>query len=198
VLVPLWYITPLVVFHWFPRDHLFARSAIGQTFTISASLFSSIALVALVVTLIGQRRELAGQKATLVETRKDIQRSSEAMFRNLHMQLLSIAFGDPDLLDVWKYDSDPPGDDAPVSLKRELYANLVISHVQSSYLAGLASDETLRAMLQEIFESVEIRDYWTRVARLRTVGDIGDDRVLLARFVSIANDELAKRPIVEH
>ena len=52
-----------------------------------------------------------------------------------------MALGDPELLRVWEYDEDRhAGTFEASAVKRELYANLVVSHIESAYLAGLAPE----------------------------------------------------------
>jgi len=174
----------------FPAARLEERSFIGQAFDVSAALFTSFALMGVLLTLLLQRRDLSLQNQMLAEMKKDVQRSSESAFRSLHVQLTSLAFQDPELLEVWRYDTDQ-ADFSPSGLKKELYANLVVSHVETSYLAGLVTEDALRVMLREIFESVTIREYWQRVAQLRAL-DLGDDAVMLDRFVEIANAEFRR------
>ncbi len=189
MLLAVWYTTPVLVDRWYQLDNLERRAQIGETFGTSASLLSSLALVGVIATLVNQSRQLSIQRGELSETREDIRRSTDMGFRSLHAQLVSMALSNEELLSVWRYDSDGKEQEGLRRIRRELYSNLILSHVEASYVAGLATDSSLRLMLRELFGSPHIRNYWMTSSHGREEVDIGEDRDRVKTFVQIANEE---------
>jgi hypothetical protein len=180
----IWFFTPYVLGEITGQTSLHQRALLGEQYTASGALFSSLALIGVIVAIAFQSRTISLQ-------RHELNRSAEVDLRSLHLQLLMAAIGDSDLLDVWTYDGDAERSATRSDVKKELYSNLIISHVETSFVTGLASSERTRLQLEELFESPIIRQFWREVSGSRQEMDIGTNSEAIREFVQLGNQALS-------
>ncbi|MEU6608890.1 DUF6082 family protein [Streptomyces shenzhenensis] len=84
------------------------RSVLGEYFGAVSAVFSGVALLLLIVTLLFQQRELhlqrqelALQREELIASRDELRRSAAADLRALPLQLTQMQMADPALAEVW-------------------------------------------------------------------------------------------------
>ena len=181
----IWYFIPYVLGEITNQTSLHQRALLGEEYAASGALFSSLAFVGVIVAI-------AFQSRTINLQRREFNRSAEVDLRSLHLQLLMTALGDSDLLDVWTYDSDAEKSATRSDVKKELYSNLIISHVETSFVTGIASSERTRLQLEELFESPIIRQYWRGVSASRQGMDIGTSDEAIKAFVQLGNQALSE------
>jgi len=147
-------------------------SDVGETFGAMNSVFSGLALAALVVTfglqsreLRTQRNELVMQRVALARSQEELHKTAEASVRTLHMNLLKMGIDDPDLAEVW-----PPLEiDIPHQRNRQyLYANLIFQHARVAHRIGHYSEAEIEGDLRYLFTSPLMRDYWRAAAYSRS------------------------------
>ncbi|WP_231905610.1 DUF6082 family protein [Streptomyces davaonensis] len=146
------------------------RSALGDYFGAVSAVFSGLALLLLVTTLLFQqrelqlqRRELALQREELVASRAELRRSAAADLRSLHVQLTQMQMDDPSLTEVW---NDFPGLPHAV-IKQYLFANLTYSHFVLTFQWGERSEEDLIREARDIMRSPAFRSYWAASRSLK-------------------------------
>jgi len=139
------------------------RSSIGDYFGGASAVFSGLALVLLVVTLLFQqhelrlqRQELSMQREELVSSRHELRRSAEADLRGLHVQLTQMQMADPALAEVW---NDYPGESTR-TLRQNLFANLTFSHYLLVYRWGGITEPEMLAHAQRLIASPAFNRYW--------------------------------------
>jgi hypothetical protein len=137
---------------------------VGETFGAINSVFSGLALAALVITfwvqfheLRTQRTELAMQREALSKSQEALHRTAEANLRMLHVELLKMGIDDPDLAAVWP----PLKPGLPHEINRQyFYANLIFQNVRLYLTVGSYSTAHIEANLRYLFSSPLMRDYW--------------------------------------
>lgn len=139
------------------------RSLLGDYFGGVSAVFSGIALLLLIVTMLFQqrelqlqRRELAMQREEMIASRTELRRSAEADMRALHMQLTQMAMDDPSLAEVWN-DYEGMSD---VELRQNLFANLVFNHFVLALSWGSYSEEDLLTYAHNLLRSPVFLRYW--------------------------------------
>jgi hypothetical protein len=146
------------------RQTALERSSIGEYFGGASAVFSGLALVLLVVTLLFQqhelrlqRQELSLQREELISSRNELRRSAEADLRGLHVQLTQMQMADPSLAEVW---NDYPGESTR-ALRQNLFANLTFSHYLLVYRWGGITEPEMLAHAQRLISSPVFNRYWT-------------------------------------
>lgn len=168
------------------------RSALGDYFGAVSAVFSGIALLLLVTTLLFQqrelqlqRRELSLQREELASSRAELRRSAAADLRGLHVQLTQMQMTDPDLAEVW---NDFPG--LPHSVIRQhLFANLTFSHYLLIYEWGGMTEAEILAHARTLVRSPAFRRYWeaAREAKAALPADSAEGRFF--RIFEVAMNE---------
>lgn len=127
-------------------------------------MFSGIALILLVVTLLlqqneirMQRQELSLQRAELTASRNELRRSAEADLRALHVQLTQMQMEHPSLAQVW---NDYP-DASEEELRQHLFANLTFGHYLLAYRWGGLTDEEMLVHARNLVRSPAFNRYWS-------------------------------------
>jgi hypothetical protein len=146
-------------------------SDVGQAFGVLTSVFSGLALVALVITfwmqykeIRAQRVELAVQRRSLMDAQTELFRTAEANLRTLHVGLLKMALDDAALAAVWP----PAGPDLTAERNRQyMYANLVIQHAWLTVRVGNHTEAEMLSNLRYLFTSPLIREFWRATADVR-------------------------------
>ncbi|MGP4050218.1 DUF6082 family protein [Streptomyces sp. 2A115] len=139
------------------------RSAIGDYFGGVSAVFSGLALLLLIVTLLFQQRELrlqrhelSLQRDELASSRAELRRSAEADMRSLHMQLTQMAMDDPLLAEVWgDFPAEPNS-----ALRQNLFANLTFNHYVLAYTWGSYSDDEILVHARNLVRSPAFNRYW--------------------------------------
>ncbi|WP_328874253.1 DUF6082 family protein [Streptomyces sp. NBC_00287] len=146
------------------------RSMLGDYFGAVSAVFSGLALLLLVTTLLFQqrelqlqRRELALQREELAASRAELRRSAAADLRGLHVQLTQMQMEDPALAEVW---NDFPGQPHAV-IRQHLFANLTYSHLLLAFQWGDRSEEDLLHEARDIVRSPAFRSYWAASRSLK-------------------------------
>jgi hypothetical protein len=122
---------------------------IGQAFGVLGAVVSGLALVALGVTFAMQFRELQAHRASL-------RYGAEIELRKLHVDLIKLALGDPDLAAVW-----PPFPGATAERTRQYrYANLILQHAWLRMKLDACTEEQMQSNLRYLFASPLVREYW--------------------------------------
>jgi hypothetical protein len=152
---------------------------------------STFAVLGALVAIAMQSSQLKLQRIAMQEMRSETIRTSQLAVSSLHTEVLGLALAHPELAQVWMYDEDLPGNLSGVRL--ELYANLVFTSIQSTYLAGITTDDQVRSLVYEIFGSKFIREFWEQTNHVREKGDAAVDSVRQARFIQICRQEYARR-----
>jgi hypothetical protein len=144
---------------------------VGQSFGIVSAVASVVGLALLAVTLVAQMRELRAQRSeiavqreTLDEVRKELNRSVEAELRALHSDLLKLAINDPELAEVWP----PFAGTTPEQNRQYLYINLVLQHAWLQMRLEVCTEAEMRSNLRYLLASPAIRAYWRATAPSRS------------------------------
>ncbi|MFJ5838451.1 DUF6082 family protein [Streptomyces shenzhenensis] len=139
------------------------RSVLGEYFGAVSAVFSGVALLLLIVTLLFQQRELhlqrqelALQREELIASRDELRRSAAADLRALHLQLTQMQMADPALADVW---NDWPGQ-PPADVRQLLFANLTYGHYMLLYEWGSTTENEVLAHARRLVQSPSFRRYW--------------------------------------
>lgn len=151
---------------------------LGEAFSVINGVFSLLAFTVVTVTLWVQFNELRMQRVELrmqrevaERSQEDLHRSAEADIRGLHLHLLELAIGDPELAEVWP--EFAPGL-PPLRRKQFLYANLILSHLNMSRRVVERGDAYLPGVLADVFTSPIMQEFWTAVRgqrqQMRTEG----------------------------
>ena len=143
----------------------------GQAFGVLTAVFSGFALAALVITfwmqlqeLKAQRMELCQQRETVSQAQAALHRSAEAGLSALHGNLMKLAIDDDDLAAVW------PKLQPDLSARRNrqyLYANLIVHHEWLRFRISDYTEAELRKVLQYLFTSPLICEFWKCVEGTR-------------------------------
>jgi hypothetical protein len=160
---------------------------VGESFGAVNSVFSGLALAAVVVTfwlqfteLKSQRGELTLQRESLIRTHNELYRAAEANLRRLHVDLIEMAIKDPALASVW------PVGQAGLSeerTKQYLYINLIMQNLRLYVRIGTNAE--LNSQIRHIFASPLVREYWKATASVRAgLSGEGSDEFL---FTEVAN-----------
>lgn len=165
----------LSAFEHVPPTTLYRRSLIGQTYGAVAAVISGLALIGVVVSIRYQRREATAARSHNMRT--------------LHISLMRMALGDPDLLLAW----GPFGSGDITARRQHIYVNLVLSYWQMLYSLGELPDSELRVISHDLFAGEAGQLFWAnaRTIRLRTEGSKLD-----RRFHQIIDEE-ARRALVD-
>ncbi|WP_220450796.1 DUF6082 family protein [Streptomyces canus] len=146
------------------------RSVVGDYFGAASAVFSGLALILLVVTVLLQqreiqlqRRELALQREELIASRTELRRSAAADLRALHIQLTQMQMDDPALSEVW---NDYPGQ-PPAVIRQHLFANLTYSHLLLVHQWGDRSEADLLREARYMLRSPAFRRYWAASRSLK-------------------------------
>ncbi|MEU9187642.1 DUF6082 family protein [Streptomyces sp. NPDC048484] len=173
------------------------RSALGDYFGAVSAIFSGLALLLLIATLVYQQRELrlqrlelSLQRGELKASRDELRRSAEADMRGLHVQLTQMAIDDPSLAEVWATSHDQ----SESTVRQHLFANLVFSHFLLARSWGTLSDSDLLAHAHGLLRNPVFQDYWeaTRIAKSRISPDSPEAQ--LARIFDQALAEIRLEP----
>ncbi|MCX4814399.1 DUF6082 family protein [Streptomyces sp. NBC_01239] len=139
------------------------RSSMGDYFGGASAVFSGLALILLVVTVLFQqhelrlqRQELGLQREELISSRNELRRSAEADLRSLHVQLTQMQMADPALAEVW---NDYP-EESPRTLRQNLFANLTFSHYLLVFRWGGITENEMLAHAQRLVSSPVFNRYW--------------------------------------
>lgn len=139
----------------------------GEAFSVVNGVFSVLALAVVGITLWVQYNELRLQRAELrlqreatEQSHRELHRSVEANVRDLHLQLIDRAIGDPDLAAVWVEYAPGLSD---TRRKQFLYANLMLAHFNMLRKVMEPDDNYLGQILADAFESPIMRDFWATV-----------------------------------
>ncbi|MFI6942573.1 DUF6082 family protein [Streptomyces sp. NPDC050418] len=118
-------------------------SDISQTYGALSVLFSGAALLGVIVSLVYQARLSALERA---ETQ-----------RSVHRELLTMSFGDPDLIPCW-----PPWPQQVTATrwKQLAYINLIYNSWYTDYRLGRSNEEVARTTLANHFRGQLARTYW--------------------------------------
>ncbi|MGI5194373.1 DUF6082 family protein [Streptomyces sp. CA-288835] len=140
------------------------RSDLGDYFGAASAVFSGLALLLLVTTLLFQqrelqlqRKELSLQRDELAASRAELRRSAAADMRSLHVQLTHMSMDDPSLAEVW---NDYPGQSHSV-IRQHLFANLTFSHYVLVYGWGGITEAELLIHARSLVQSPAFRRYWS-------------------------------------
>jgi hypothetical protein len=151
---------------------------LSDAFSVVNGIFSAFALLVVLATLWVQFNELRMQRAELRMQREaaeqsghELFRSSEAVFRELHMHLLEMAINDEDLAEVWpEY-----GPDVSAQRRKQfLYANLILSHLNLSYRIAERDEQLWLETVADVFGSPVVQDFWEAVRDYRLRMRSGD------------------------
>ncbi|QJT07187.1 hypothetical protein G9272_33515 [Streptomyces asoensis] len=154
----------------------------GDYFGGISAVFSGMALLLLVATLMFQQRELrlqrhelSMQRQELVSSRDELRRSAESDMRALHVQLTQMAMDDPALADVW---NDYPGESTEV-VRQHLFANLVFGHYLLAYRWGGSTEAEVLAYARSLVRSAAFQRYWeaSRAAKEELPADSAEGRL---------------------
>ncbi|MER6132378.1 DUF6082 family protein [Streptomyces sp. NPDC001815] len=148
------------------------RSAMGDYFGAVSAIFSGLALLLLIATLVYQQRELrlqrlelGLQRGELKASRDELRRSAEADMNGLHIQLTQMAMDDPALAEVWIASHDQ----SESAVRQHLFANLVFNHFLLARSWGTVSDSDLLAHAHDLLRNPAFQQYWetARTAKSR-------------------------------
>lgn len=145
-------VTLAVIFlYWAPSEDQASWSNIGQALGGIGTLFSGLALIAVVATLAQQNRQLM--------IAQDDRRAANALaLRQMHVDIRSMAFNDHELADVW-----PPISPGRPEAKTDLYINLILYLQSIAFDLGAMGEVELTATLRNLMTSDKIYDFWTVV-----------------------------------
>lgn len=140
--------------------------SVGESFGALNTVFSGLALAALVVTfwlqfkeLRSQRAELALQRESLIRSHSELHRAAEANIRHLHVDLIRMAIDDPALAEVWPLARSGL---TPEQLRQYMYANLILQHIRLG--ARIGTTEGLEKEIRRVFASPIVRLFWMDTA----------------------------------
>jgi uncharacterized membrane protein len=155
-------------------------SDVGQTFGVLSSIFSGLALVALVVISQVQFRELQEHRQLMTRSHAELERAAEAGRGRLHLEILRMAIDDPQLAEVW-----PPFEPglSPKQNRQYLYANVIYQFQQTWMEIGGRSELEMIDNMRYLFTSPIMRDYWKAAERARATLVPGTREYDLARKV---------------
>jgi hypothetical protein len=161
------------------------RSTMGDYFGGVSAVFSGLALLLLVATIIVQqrelrlqRRELALQRDELVASRNELRRSAEADLRAMQMD-------NPILAEVW---NDYPGA-PPDALRQNLFANLTFSHFLLAYRWGGITEAEMLVHARHLIRSPVFHRYWLAARDLKAALPAESDEGMLFRIFDQAMRE---------
>jgi hypothetical protein len=104
-----------------------------------------------------QRTELELQRKEMRRSAGELHRSAEAELRGLHMQLLKMSIGDPELAEVWQ----EPVPHLSVKRNRQyLYANLIYCHSMLLHKLGMVTDREAIGHMRHVLGNAIFQDYW--------------------------------------
>ncbi|WP_328937480.1 DUF6082 family protein [Streptomyces tauricus] len=139
------------------------RSTLGEYFGGASAVFSGLALLLLIITLLYQqkelrlqRQELSLQREELIASRNELRRGAESEMRSLHIQLTQMALSDDTLSDVWNVYPD----ETESGRRQMLFANLAFSHFVLAKNWGTFSDTELLVHAHSMLRSPTFRRYW--------------------------------------
>lgn len=168
------------------------RSALGDYFGAISAIFSGLALLLLVTTLLFQQRELrlqrmelSLQRDELTASRAELRRSAAADLSNLHVQLTQMAMNDPSLAEVW---NDYPGQPHSV-IRQHLFANLTFSHYLLVYKWGGITEAELLAYARTLVQSPAFHRYWSASRAAKAALSPDSDEGRFFRIFERAIDE---------
>jgi len=124
----------------------------GDSFGVFSSLFSGLALLGLLYTILQQGEELRLQ-------REEMAKSVAAQIRQLHFSLLQLALNDPtgELEHVW---CEEPA--TKQSFRQGAYTNLILAHWEMQFSHGLLSKAQLDAALTTYMTYPHFRLFWEK------------------------------------
>lgn len=135
-------------------------SDIGQAYGGISAILSGFALIAVTVSLLFQRRQIAADRAYA-----DRQR---------HFELVKMAFEDPSLIQVVEHDLSAEPD-----ARERMYANMWMGFWHASWSHGGMSDDALSYHLGEMFKSPTAWRWWAQVGPIWRLSGSRRDRAFL-------------------
>jgi hypothetical protein len=138
----------------------------GDSFGVFSSLFSGLALVGVLYTVLQQGQELRLQ-------REEMAKNVAAQIRQLHFSLLQLAVNDQTntLEKVWSADAANASSD-----KQSMYVNLILSHWEMQFVNQLLSESQLQAMLARYMAYPHFRAFWHANSNYREKMAEADER----------------------
>jgi hypothetical protein len=130
-------------------------AAAGQAYATAGVLLTAISLIGIGATLVLQLRALRQQQMALERTLLVTEQQSGAAQRALHIQLIEHAISDSSLREVLPFLHDDE-----TTARQYLYANLMLSHLESLYERGALGEEAVRQNLRRLFERDVVRSFW--------------------------------------
>ena len=124
----------------------------GDSFGVFSSLFSGLALIGLLYTILQQGDELRLQ-------REEMSKNVAAQIRQLHFSLLQIAMNDSsgELEKVWSLE-----DVEQQTFKQGAYTNLIMSHWEMQFAHGILSRGQVEIALGTYMKYPHFKIFWER------------------------------------
>ncbi|WP_322749642.1 MULTISPECIES: DUF6082 family protein [unclassified Frankia] len=166
-------IVPTLILLAVDQNTLNRWSLIGQAVAPVGVLYSGLALFAIILTLLLQRRDLHNQGEELAIALDEQRRSSEIALRALHVDLMKMALDDGELAEVW-----PPLAPGVPETRKDHYCNLILNLQKVAYEASTIEEGELRGALAYLMKSPDMYAFWTKSRATRveiTQGDYGED-----------------------
>jgi hypothetical protein len=136
-----------------------------------SAVFSGLALLLLIATLLYQQRELrlqrqelSLQREELISSRDELHRSAASQMRSLHVQLTQMAMNDTSLADVWNAFPE----ESEAGRRQMLFANLTFNHFVLAQSWGTFSDTELLVNAHSMLRSPAFRRYWDATRALKS------------------------------
>ncbi len=121
----------------------------GDSFGVFASLFSGVALIGLLYTILQQGEELTLQ-------REEMSKSVATQLRNIHISIQQMAMNEKCLEDVWE--NDKPITD--ICFKQKSYVNLVLSNWEMQFDHKLLSEDQIEETLNTYMLKPYFQEFW--------------------------------------
>ncbi|GCD36566.1 hypothetical protein OEIGOIKO_04330 [Streptomyces chrestomyceticus JCM 4735] len=133
-----------------------------------------------------QRAELELQRDEMRRSAGELHRSAEADLRHLHMDLLKMSIGDPELAEVWPAFAPEL---TPKENRQYLYANLIYCHSMLAHKLEMLDDREALGHLRYIVRSPAFRGYWESARSMRAEMDPASHE---RRFAALVDEALTQ------
>jgi Family of unknown function (DUF6082) len=131
-------------------SHWNRLSSIGQTYGAASAVLSVLAIIGVAVTLVLQARDSRALRLQAI--------------RESHTRLLEMVMTDAELNKVW----GPSGLSDPfVRQRQNMYANIIISQWEMSYVTRTLTNDHLRLLAAEFLSGTIGREFWALARRAR-------------------------------
>ena len=129
------------------RENWSTLSDVGQTYGFAAALLSGLAFLGIAISIFYQGRQITVSQLQATRT--------------LQLELLKLAYEQPDLRESWGRSLDIPYPE----WRKRTYMNLIFMYLRMGYVMHETTDASLHRMMANRFDTQIGREYWTN-ARL--------------------------------